>query len=151
MNESLSRFATSLKYTLFNAGLSREIRNSERNLLLGKDMIAALQLQKLKDIVTYAYCNCKFYNKLYRGARLAPRDITCFTDFLKLPMIRKEDINENLEDFVSSRVSPNRMESVHTGGTTGIPLRLYRDRSKMDLMNAIFIRTIKRWGCGVGS
>jgi phenylacetate-CoA ligase len=151
MNEMLNRLGTFAKYRVMNQNFFRQIKIVEKNLSLSKDALEALQFRKIKDLLIFAYANCPFYMEKYREAGVNPHEISNLKDFEEIPVITKEDIRQNIDTMIPGDVEPIDMERVNTGGTTGTPLTVFRDKRKSDLMNALFLRTIRAWGCDVGS
>lgn len=84
------------------------------------DQIQSHQLTELQRILAHAYTHTTGYRNLYN----TPPDIKSLEDLQSLPTIDKETLRDNLEAF--SIDMPNR-SYVTTGGSTGIPLGLYRD------------------------
>lgn len=63
------------------------------------------------------------------------RYITDGFDLGKLPVIRKPDISQKEDMFVSDRRNLKRLKQIETGGSTGYSLKLYR--SLRDIINGI--------------
>lgn len=66
-----------------------------------------------------------------------------------LPLLRKEDLRAPRDRVVSRAFHNNRLEEIHTGGTTGTPLTIYCDRAALQLNYAFFGR-LRHWA-GIGS
>jgi len=98
------------------------LKKSERWTL---EQIRNYQLQKIKEIVRYAYENTRGYRMLYDKAGIYPDSIKTFEDVQKLPFVTKEMIRDNLDDF---SVKVRGRQYVTTGGSTGIPFGFYRDK-----------------------
>jgi len=84
------------------------------------------QLKKLSRIVSYAFRNSQFYRELYANAGLAPRNIESFDEFGKLPSISKSDLINSLDEM-SGRKHKLFRASKTTGGSTGQPVRLFKN------------------------
>ena len=151
MNEYLNNKITRIKYNILNRNLLKQIAIAEKNLTLSRDELVELQWKKLKDLFTHAFFNCSLYAEKYKKAGINPEDIRNFDDFQRVPVITKKEIRENLDRMVTNGIDRSLLEKVHTGGTTGIPLKIYRDRRKSDFMQALYLRTIRFWGCDIGS
>jgi phenylacetate-CoA ligase len=82
------------------------------------------QLGEMKRIVRYAYENTRAYRALYDSVGMTPQAIETVDDFRRLPLVDKEMIGGNLEDF---SVRLRGRSYVTTGGSTGIPFGFYRD------------------------
>lgn len=82
------------------------------------------QLKEIRRIVKHAYDNTMAYRALYQQAGIHPEEIRTVEDFRRLPFLEKELIGDDLENF-SANIAGR--EYVTTGGSTGIPLGMYRD------------------------
>jgi phenylacetate-CoA ligase len=90
----------------------------------------------LKKIVEYAYKNVPFYHALYKKNNIDISTIRTIEDLEKLPIIKKEDIANNWDQFQSQQ---NEQFTIrHTSGTTGKPLtiRLSKKLNILDKANA---------------
>ncbi len=102
------------------------------------DRIATWQLQRLQNIVRYAYDNVPGYCALHKEAGLAPNDLRSFADFKYLPLVDKNLLRDNLADFTSRAIPQSQRIYVTTGGSTGEPLGFYHTRSN-DVREAAFL------------
>lgn len=151
MDESLRKAVRKLKYRVFNRSFLKEVRITENNLMLDRHNLQELRLRKLKELLSFAYMNCSFYRRKYDNAGIQPGRIYDFADFQKVPLITKTEIREYLSEMLPKGIDRNLLEEVYTGGTTGVPMKIYRDERKHDLMTALYLRTIRMWGCDVGT
>ena len=99
------------------------LKNSES---WSKQQIEEYQLDQLKQVVKNAYENTPGYRKLYGRFGVNPETIKDLGDFKKLPLVDKEMIRDNLEDF---SLKVRGREYVATGGSTGMPFGFYRDKA----------------------
>ncbi len=86
--------------------------------------IADYQLAELRRVVAHAYTNTAGYRALFDEAGVHPDEIRTLDDVRRLPFVTKEMIRDHLERF--SAPVPDRYY-VTTGGSTGIPVGMYRD------------------------
>jgi phenylacetate-CoA ligase len=92
------------------------------------------QLERLKQIVRYAYENVELYNKKFRHAGVSPDDIQKLEDIQKLPITTKDDFKHFYpEGILSKEYRPEDCYLLGTGGSTGTPVKIY-----MDIDAAIF-------------
>lgn len=77
------------------------------------------------EIFSRAYNESPFYRKLYMETGIQEEDITCLADIRKLPVITKEMIRENAEAMLT--IPRWRALGGFTSGTTGTPLKVYKD------------------------
>jgi phenylacetate-CoA ligase len=105
-----------------------------------RDRSEAWQLQKLKDIATYAYENVPGYYHLYRDAGIRPDDILSLEDIRRLPFTTKQLLRENEKDFVTRSIPVEELKYDTTGGSTGEPLGFYHTETN-GWMEKAFIHT----------
>lgn len=103
-----------------------------------------LQAERLRAIILHAYKNVPYYNRLFKGLHLTPGDIKDPKDLYKIPIVSKKDVLANPEDFLARNVNRRFIRAVFTSGTTGTPLKIYRDIYSINFENAT-IRRQYRW------
>lgn len=82
-----------------------------------------MQEERLRVLLTYAYNNVPYYNRLFKDLNIDPSDIKRIEDLEKLPILTKEVIRKNWEDFIPKNL--NKLEYIinRTGGSTGEPFK----------------------------
>lgn len=90
------------------------------------EVIRSHQLSRIKRIVHYAYNNSRFYKTLYDNASLNIEDMNSLDDLANIPTISKDDLIHSLDSISENR---NRFmsSSKTTGGSTGQPVKLYKN------------------------
>lgn len=83
------------------------------------------QLDKLKEIVSYAYNNVPGYHQLFNEKGANPKDIQTLEDITILPFTTKMLIRDNIKDFISRKFHPKTLIPRMTSGSTGTPFRFY--------------------------
>lgn len=151
MDVRLNNLLNRLRYSLNNRNMLEQIRNTENRVTLTKEQLSDLQMKKLRELLFYAYNNCPFYHEKYSNLDLRPEDISNFDDFQKVPIITNTELRENIEKMIPTCIDRSLLEVAYTGGSTGVPLKVYWDRRKKDLMQALYLRTIRFWGCDIGT
>lgn len=101
-----------------------------------KEEIEKLQLKKMKNLVSYAYKNVPYYKKMMDENQLHPSDITDFNNFKKIPILHKNQIRQNLDDLISADANRETIRKDFTGGSTGEPLVIYRDKNYSEYAKA---------------
>jgi phenylacetate-CoA ligase len=76
---------------------------------------------RLECLVRYAYDQVPYYRRLFDQLGLRPRDVRRVEDLEKLPILTKETIRQNWEDFKPAQLASLRYQVRHTGGSTGTP------------------------------
>lgn len=57
------------------------------------------QLQKLKELIGYAYANTKYYRRMFDEYGWTPRDFRNFHDIRKIPILTKDILEKNLNEL----------------------------------------------------
>jgi len=112
-----------------------------------------LQEERLRIMVRYAYENVPLYRHKYDQAGIRPRDIQTLDDLARLPLISKNDFKSGFPlDILSRKVDPGNCLVVSTSGSTGSPVRVFRDRRLFWLAPVPFLAGLwlmpwflKRW------
>ena len=84
------------------------------------------QNEQLRELIPHAAANVPYYRSLLAERGIDPRSIRTVDDLPQLPILEKETIRERVDDFVAERLDRSKLVSVHTSGTTGTPIDLYR-------------------------
>lgn len=107
-----------------------------------------LQLVLLQRLVAHVYKSVPYYKKLMNELGLTPDGIQSLNDIEKFPIMRKGDILEQRDDFVSGKFTKWLLHTGHTGWTSDIRLPLKRDLSSIINEHA-FVRRQFDWA-GIG-
>jgi len=106
-----------------------------------------MQLKRLKAIVKYAYEYVPSYHQLFKTLKFKPEDLRSLEDLRKIPITKKMDIQGNPEEYLANGVDKSRCVDFFTSGSTGIPLKTYKD-----IGAAVTDTVLKAYGfleCGV--
>jgi phenylacetate-CoA ligase len=95
--------------------------------------LVAFQEKRLYNLINHAYRNVHYYHKLFKEKNLIPADIRKIDDLKKIPLIKKEYINNNFDSFTSSDYSLYNPGIANTSGTTGKPLTFYLDQQNREI------------------
>lgn len=101
-------------------------------------------------LVTHAYETCPYYRTKYEEAGFSPADLRQPNDFLKVPTITKEEIQEHKDEMISSKFIKNELIKDMTGGSTGSPMEFYYNEDRLDSRVAATIRHNLWAGLDVG-
>lgn len=110
------------------------------------DEISEINWEKRKSLVRYAYFNVPFYNYKYKKAGFHPDDLHNPEDFYKIPLLTRKEIRENLNYMISDKEDIRNMVLVGTGGTSGMPLYLYKPKQDNGTGYALGLRMLEWWG-----
>lgn len=93
------------------------------------------QNKRLRKLVKYAYDNVPFYKQKLKEKGLKPSDIATVKDLKKLPIIRKQEINNN-QSIISQEFNVHDLQVLSTSGSTGQPLKIYISKVEDDYRKA---------------
>lgn len=100
-----------------------------------------LQNRMLRNILHHAYANVPLYHYKFKEAGIYPDDIKTPKDLSKLPLTTKEELRNNFPHrTIADGVNLNKCWISHTGGSTGIPLKVAYGRRDEDYEKAIALR-----------
>jgi phenylacetate-CoA ligase len=86
-----------------------------------------IQFKKLKAVIKHAYNYVPHYHKAFSSVGVKPDDIKSFEDLRKLPLVSKQNIQKDYQNFITKGVDVSKLPSRDTSGSTGIPLKLVSD------------------------
>ena len=97
-----------------------------------KEKIEEFQDKKLKRLISYAYENVPYYRRVFKANNITPDDIKKQEDLIKIPPLTKETVRKHgFDNLVSSNFLEKRRYLGRTGGSTGEPLRFWRDKESL--------------------
>ena len=98
------------------------------------------QDKRLRKIVKSAYENSYFYHEKFRQAEIKPEDVRNIEDLNKLPIVRKEELLENLDSVISKEFNIDYLHVERTSGSTGRPLSVYLTGVETEFRKAKHLR-----------
>jgi phenylacetate-CoA ligase len=96
------------------------------------DELHNLRLGRLKDLLLHARKHVPFYQKRFAEAGFDPEKLKGFEDLDRMPLLTKQDIQNNREQLISNFYHRSQLIENRTGGSTGSPLRFYHHRDRLD-------------------
>jgi phenylacetate-CoA ligase len=96
------------------------------------------QRRNLVDLLSHASSHVPFYKQYFREHGLKLKDIEGPEFLLKLPIITKAMINENLSDFIDERLDPTKLVEFKTSGSTGVKF-VFKGADSMYKKEAAFV------------
>jgi len=103
------------------------------------------QEKQLREMVNFAYAKVPYYHKLFDSLKLRLDDIAKIDDLEKLPVLTKDIIKRNWEDFKPVNLNKMKYYKRATGGSTGMPFKYRLSKSDRFLSGALLYRG---WGYG---
>lgn len=104
------------------------------------------QNKNLRRIVKHAYDSVPFYHKKFTEMGIKPGDIRTVQDLYKVPIVSKDEMAKNLEEFISEDFDIRCLKELHTSGSTGKPLHFYVNQAEDEFRKAKHLRA--NIGCG---
>lgn len=108
--------------------------------------VEARQFKKLSALLQHAETRVPYYRELFRSLGITSRDVRNMADFSRLPLLTKDIIRERQRDLVREDVPVEQLLAHHSGGSTGVPLTFYRERSYLDASDAGTFRNLAQAG-----
>ena len=95
---------------------------------------------KLQQLVKHSYINVPYYTELFDTYGIPPDVIKTLDDIKKIPILTKESARANQKKLVSKSINLKYITKGKTGGTTGVPLLLYKDTKDRSFAWASYYR-----------
>lgn len=109
---------------------------------MGREEMRALQLERLKKIVKYAYERVPFYKKKFDEIGLKPEDIKTLDDISKIPYTTKTDLRDNYP-YGLLAVPMDDIVRVHaSSGTSGKPTVVAYTKNDLEMWSDCVARLI---------
>jgi len=112
--------------------------------------IKAYQDEKLSELIRHSYANVQYYRSLMDKLHLKPSDIKHVEDLLKLPVLTKEDIRNNIQALIAKNANKSDLVFSHTSGTTAKSLQFYVSRLQIPFQWAVWWRHRMRFSVNPG-
>lgn len=117
-----------IKNKLFRRKAFMQYKNALNNTSLTTDEIKVINWKKRIEIVQFAYTKIPFYKDYYDSKGFNPSELKTEKDWVKVPVLPKKLVRENIERIKNPNVSDKYIGIATTGGSTGLPLKIYTDK-----------------------
>ena len=115
-----------------------------------RDEITALQLERLKWSLAYAYSNVDHYKQAFDKVGVHPGDLKELGDLPKFPFTAKDDLRAHYP-FGMFAIPRDQVLRVHaSSGTTGKPTVVGYSRRDLDTWAGLMARSMRASGCKPG-
>ncbi|KAB7622862.1 phenylacetate--CoA ligase family protein [Alkalilimnicola sp. S0819] len=105
----------------------------------GPAQVREAQLQGLRSMLRHAHSNTPFYRERLDRCGLDPEQFSGLADLRRLPLLGKAEIRDAGDALIARNIPAADLLPASTGGSTGRPLRFYRDRQ------AVHRRKAQEW------
>jgi phenylacetate-CoA ligase len=122
----------------------------ERSQRLEPDLLRNMRFGSLLKLLNHAARYVPFYQKRFADVGFDPQMVKDFDDLRKLPILTKQDIQENREALISTCYPRADLVENRTGGSTGSPLVFYHHQERLDSRQAATLRHNRWAGYKVG-
>ena len=102
--------------------------------------LRALQLERLRHIVAYAYDNVPFYRRRFDEIGLKPAHIRTLKDIELIPVTTKDDLRDNYPYGLFARPMKEIVRLHASSGTTGKPIVAGYTRQDLDMWSDCIAR-----------
>ncbi|MEU7122711.1 phenylacetate--CoA ligase PaaK [Streptomyces zaomyceticus] len=117
---------------------------------LGREELAALQLERLRATLRHAYENVDHYRHSFDAAGVTPDDCRTLADLARFPFTTKADLREHYP-FGMFAVDQSRIRRVHaSSGTTGRPTVVGYTDGDLDMWADVVARSLRAAGARPG-
>jgi len=116
----------------------------EYSQFLSESDLKIIQSGKLKDLIEYVWKHNEFYRERFTKSGLSQVAEFSLDDFLKIPVLSKEDIRYNTHAMISQGFDLQKLLNFKTGGSTGRSLDIHITEECSEFRNAC-ARRHDRW------
>ncbi len=101
---------------------------------------------KLRQIVKYCYEFVPYYKRLFNDLGINFESIKTLEDLCVLPILTKQIVKDNFDDFISTDIPRSKMILLHTSGTTGSGFKFYTTNESINEQWAVWWRYRRKLG-----
>ncbi|WP_282693818.1 phenylacetate--CoA ligase PaaK [Streptomyces sp. CC208A] len=117
---------------------------------LGREELAALQLERLRSTLRHAYANVDFHRRAFDAAGVRPDDCRSLADLARFPFTTKADLREHYP-FGMFAVDRSRVRRIHaSSGTTGLPTVVGYTEGDLEVWAEVVARSLRAAGARPG-
>ena len=108
--------------------------------------VRARQWARLTGMLAHAEARVPYYRRVFAELGITARDIRTPADFAQLPVLTKDIIRAHGEELIAEGTNKAALFTHRSGGSTGVPLEFYHDRTATDLSDAGTYRNFLQCG-----
>tara|TARA_R110001592_G_scaffold363394_1_gene687420 strand:- start:63919 stop:65253 length:1335 start_codon:yes stop_codon:yes gene_type:complete len=125
------------KYNFFKPGAKKGLEEVLDFQELSKEEQDYLSWKKVEALLEHAYKNVPWYRRNFKNIGLLPKDISRPEYFSQVPVITRDDLKLNFDEFISDTHRGREIKKITTGGSTGVPLMIG--------VNPKTVRELQKW------
>lgn len=141
----ISLFIYRIKLCLYRGNYFSILRKARNYETLSHKKKEMENLSQRKKLLIYAYENCPFYKTYYDNHGFTPNMVKYEKDWDKVPILEKEMIRNHYTEIVSRKYNISQLHTSTTGGSTGTPLKLYKEKKRSVIDNVLKERALSWW------
>jgi len=114
---------------------------------LPREQLEAIQLQRLKSVVSRAYDKVALFKSRMDARSVAPADVASLADIAKLPFTVKTDLRDTYPFGLFASPMEEIVRLHASSGTTGKPIVVAYTQADLDVWSEVMVRSFA--ACGV--
>ena len=122
-----SAHAAKLDRSCFGPEYRRIASEIERRNHWSSQQFRNYQVRQLITLLHHAVHNVPYYRQAYKTTRAQPDKINHLDDITRLPILEREIVRSDPVSLLDETLNPKKLIKLHTSGTTGTPLTLFRN------------------------
>ncbi len=123
------RLPLSLRYKVFyGATFLRWLTILKESENWDNDRLHAYQLEQTRDSLIHSMKHVPYYRRLFRSIGFRPEKMQSADDLKVLPYLDKKELRDRATEFVDESIPLRSLIRKPTGGSSGIPLSIYRTK-----------------------
>ena len=93
-----------------------------------RDELVSFQVKKAKELLEYSYRNSRFFKKRFDDSGFNYEHFSYLDDLNKIPSLSRADLQNNLNEILSSEFEISQCSRGSSSGSTGHPVLYYHDK-----------------------
>lgn len=122
-----SRYGRERDKTRFGAAYEQQVKGILDRDTWSAERLLEYQLQALQAMLAHAAAHVPYYRRAFSEHGVSALDVRSVADLARLPILEKEPIRTRPTELLDERLDTRKLVFLHTSGTTGTPLLLWRD------------------------
>ena len=115
-----------------------------------REKILDYQFEKFLKLLHYSCRNVPYYRELFKREKLDLNDISNPEDIAKIPILTKKIVRQQYDKLIADNLDRKTVITVATGGTTGPPIKVLRDKQDTSFTWGAFFRWYNWMGIQAG-
>lgn len=110
----------------------QQLKIAESRFSWSEEQILAYRDQRLSKYMEHCADTMPFYRKCFAENGIDARDIRTLSDLQKLPILDRQVVKENADQFLSEAIPKEHLVAYATSGTSGNRLQFYTTHAALD-------------------